>query len=108
MEIVKVVDKIQSVNDRLEKSIVELHRLAKLKAQAEHDYRIAETQETLKLKTEGIAITLIPSLVKGNIADKLLERDTAEALFVACRESIDILKTIQTSNQSILKLQDYM
>lgn len=108
MEIVKIVDKIQSVNDRLEKAIVELHRLAKLKAETEHDYRIAETQETLKLKTEGYPITIIPNLIKGNIAEKLLARDTAEALFVACRESIDILKTIQTSNQSILKLQDFL
>lgn len=108
MDIVMIKDKIQSVNERLEKAIVELYRLAKLKAQAETNYRIAETQETLKLKAEGLAITLIPSIVKGNIADKLLERDTAEALFIACRESIDILKTIQTSNQSVLKLQDYL
>jgi hypothetical protein len=108
MEIVYVIEKIQTVNDRLEKSIVELHRLAKLKAQTETNYRIAETQETLKLKSEGLAVTLIPNVVKGNIADKLLERDTAEALFIACRESIDVLKTIQTSNQSVLKLQDYI
>jgi len=51
-------------------------------------YRKAKAEEYFKLKNDGIQVTLIPTIAKGNVGDKLLDFKVAEAVFHARRENI--------------------
>ena len=106
MELIQITNEMIKVNDRLNRAIIELNKLAKSKAESERDYRMALAKEYLRLKSEGTSVTLIPDLAKGKIADLLFERDASDAQFTAVRESISAIQTQASLLQSILKYQE--
>jgi hypothetical protein len=108
IELTEITDEMIKVNQRLDKAMVELHRLARVKSQSEHDYRVAIAKDILKLKAEGTPATIIPDLSKGNCAAELLNRDLNESLFTSTRESISILQTQASLLQSILRVQEHI
>ena len=62
--------------------------LSEMMAIEEVQYRKAKAKEYLKLKSEGIQATLIPTIAKGNVGDELLKFKVSEAVFHARRENI--------------------
>lgn len=108
MELIDITKEMLKVNARLDRAIIELNRLAKVKAEHERDYRVALAQEYLRLKADGKATTLIPELAKGNVSDLLFERDSSDAQFVAVKESIQAIQTQASLLQTILKYHDKM
>lgn len=85
----------------LEKKIAELETsVKKLRttgtdfAQAERDYKIALRGAALKLKDDGMAVTLIDKVVYGDreVAEKRFKRDVAEAIYNANKEAINSIK----------------
>jgi hypothetical protein len=59
-------------------------------AQAEAAYRVELAKETLRLRTDGMAATLVPDLAKGNerISQLRLERDIAKGLLDVATHSM--------------------
>lgn len=92
-----MIDLINELNDlsiRLTHSGEQMKRYGLELAQAEHDYKITLRQEALKLRAEGMAVTMIDKVVYGvpEVADKRLKRDIAEAMYKTSQESINTLK----------------
>ena len=52
-------------------------------AMAERDYRVALQKEMLKLREEGIPVTIINDLARGNedVADLKIARDVSDTLY---------------------------
>jgi hypothetical protein len=106
MEVIQVTQELMKVYERLNKAIAEINRLAKYKAEAERNYRMKLSMQYVKLKFEGVSVTLIPDMAKGNVAELMYERDSSEAQFTAVRESIAALQTQASVLQSVLKYQE--
>ena len=61
-------------------------------AQAEHDYKVALMQEALRLRDDGLPVTIIDKVVYGKVADKRLKRDIAEVMYKTSQENIHAVK----------------
>lgn len=63
-------------------------------AECERIYRIAKARKILEYRADGMAVTLIADLVKGDegIAEMAFNRDCAEVSFKSLTEAINILK----------------
>ena len=51
-------------------------------------YKEAYTEEILKLRADGMAVTIIEKVAQGNIAHKRLKRDIAEVNYKASQEEL--------------------
>ena len=67
----------------LNKAITIIRERGKNRAIAERDYRVELAKEILRLRAEGVPVTIISDLCRGNekIADLKLDRDIAETLY---------------------------
>lgn len=93
------MDLLQEIQNRIEELNVLPKRLWKYKkelAEAEHTYKILVNEKALKLKDEGMPVTLINLTIYGykEVAEARLKRDIANSLVEACEESININKLI--------------
>ena len=63
-------------------------------ATAERDYKKKLREEALKLKVDGMAVTLIDKVVYGipEVAELRFRRDVCETVYQANQESINVLK----------------
>ena len=85
--------------DDTNKSYKELSREM---AEEEVAYRVAKAKEYLKLKLDGIQVTLIPTIAKGNVGDELLKFKVSEAIFHARRENLKRLHANLDALRSLL------
>ena len=76
--------------------------LSKAMAEEEVAYRVAKAKEYLRLKLEGIQVTLIPTMAKGNVGDELLAFKVSEAIFHARRENLKRLHANLDALRSLL------
>ena len=85
---------IQAMTAKLNTSIKMLRKTGAEYAEAERDYKVLLSQESLRLKDSGMAVTLIDKVVYGvrKVADARFRRDVAEATYKANQESINVLK----------------
>lgn len=105
MELQHIASEIIRVSQRLEHAADALFALGREKATTEREYRLKLSQELLKLKSEGMAATLIPDVARGKVSDYLFERDIAEVRFKAGIEATNALKSTLSAYQSILRFQ---
>jgi len=105
MDLLTITGEIHAASQRLSKSADALFELGREKAQSERDYRLALSQEMLRLRADGMPATLITDLAKGNVSDKLFDRDLAEARFKAGIEAADAIKVQVSALQTMLKYQ---
>lgn len=105
MELSNITHEIHAASQRLSKSADALFGLGRAKAEAERDYRLALAQEILRLKSEGMQVTLIVDVAKGNVHEKLFQRDFTETQFKAGIEAADAIKVQVSALQTILKYQ---
>lgn len=63
-------------------------------AEAEKNYKEAISKEVLRLRDEGMAVTLIAQVIYGlpSISQLRFERDCAEAVYKANEEAINVKK----------------
>lgn len=63
-------------------------------AEAEKNYKEAVSKEVLRLRDEGMAVTLIAQVIYGlpSISTLRYERDCAEAVYKANEEAINVKK----------------
>lgn len=108
IELTDIIREMRETRQRLNNASKEIFKLAKDKAKAERDYKVALRQEILKLKSEGYAATLINDLAKGEetIAQLRLERDIAKEVYMSGLESMKQTRTEASLLQTISKYQD--
>ena len=89
-----LMNELDGLSIQLTHSGEQLKKYGRELAEAEHAYKITLRQEALKLRAEGMAITLIDKVVYGvpEVADKRLKRDIADTMYKASQESINTLK----------------
>ena len=78
----------------LDVSVKALRKTGTEFATAERDYKQKLREEALKLKSEGMAVTLIDKVIYGipEVAELRLKRDVCETVYQANQESINVLK----------------
>lgn len=107
MEVQKVTSMIMTASQRIDEGTKTIYKLAKNKAETEEKYRIALAKEKLILKSQGMAISLIEDVARGNeeIAKLKFERDYAEDMYKSSIESLRALQSELSALQSILRVQ---
>lgn len=80
--------------EKLNISIKTLAKNGKALAEAEREYKITLRQEALKLRSDGMAVTLINQIVYGipQVAEKRFKRDIAESMYQTNQEYINTTK----------------
>ena len=106
MDLVTVTNEMLRLNKRIDKACIELYRFAKEKADTEAIYQLHKAKETIRLKEEGMSVTLIPDLVKGELYDLLLARERADTQFTASRDILSALQTQASMLKSIKTTQE--
>src|SRR5665648_643662 len=94
IEIQSIASEIHSASQRLGKGSDALFLLAKENAEAEQQYRKALGTEIVKLKLEGMSVTLIGDIARGNTSDMKFQRDLCEARYTAGRDSLKAIAAL--------------
>ena len=78
----------------LDVSVKALRKTGTEFATAERNYKQKLREEALKLKSEGMAVTLIDKVIYGipEVAELRFKRDVCETVYQANQESINVLK----------------
>jgi hypothetical protein len=105
MELINITQAIYNTAKAIDQEKKDLEKLAKDKAIAEREYRMALAKAIFALKAQGFPATLISDLARGETAELKFTRDLADNLFVAKRSSIDASLSQLTALQSILRIQ---
>lgn len=106
MELTSITAEMYEVSKRLEQASKVLYKLAKERAETEREYRIELAKEITRLRAEGVSVTLVPDLSRGNTADLKFQRDLADGRYKSAIESLEALKSQLSALQSILKYQE--
>lgn len=106
MELVTITKEIYESGKRLEKGADMLFTLAKNMAETEKEYRKALQVEILKLKTEGMSVTLIPDLARGATSELKFKRDLAESQYKSAKDMLEAIQAQMNGLQSILRIQE--
>lgn len=105
IELADITQELYRGSKRLEEASQEIFRLARDMAEKERDYRKALALEKTKLRDQGLPVTLIDDVARGNLADLRFQRDLAKETYIAARDAMKAIQTQLTALQSILKLQ---
>lgn len=90
----ELINELQQKNRELSASIKQLRVTGTAKAEAEKQYKIQLRIEALKLRDEGIAVSMIDKVVYGipEIAELRFKRDIADTVYQANLEAINSTK----------------
>lgn len=89
MDGLQAINELNDLNARLKAQIKAVGDFGKKWAKAEHDYNIALSTATVRLRDEGIPVTLIDKIVKGKVAEEKLELSTAEVMYKTALEAVN-------------------
>ena len=106
MELQSITAELRMAGSRLSKGAEELFKLAREKAESERDYRQALAREIMSLRQEGVPVSIIGDLARGNIAEEKFRRDLADAKYIAGREALESVRAQVSALQSILRYQE--
>lgn len=89
-----ILEEIKQQQIRVDKNVKSLTDTGKKFAEAERDYKIAVNKKALELKDGGMPVTLIQLVIYGypEIARLRFERDSAEVLYNANQEALNVAK----------------
>jgi rubrerythrin len=98
------LDGLQKKNRELSLKNEEYLKLIESAAEAKRQYRVAYAQKALSLKSGGMAITIIPSLAKGDpaVADLRYKMDVSDGVMKACKQAMEDIRTAIDSYRSRL------
>jgi hypothetical protein len=104
-ELQKLTNMMMTTSQRIEKATKEIYNMARESAQSEYEYRKALAQEIAKLRTDGLPVTLVADMARGNCAELKLQRDMSENLYKSAIESMRALQTQLSGLQSVSRYQ---
>lgn len=87
-------EELEQKNRQLDQALKTLRQNGIALAEAERNYKEAVSKEVLRLKDEGMAVTLINQIIYGmpSISTLRFERDCASVLYNANQEAINVKK----------------
>ena len=87
-------EEITRLTNELDISVRQLRKSGTERAEAERKYKICLKQEALRLREEGMPVTLIDKIVYGikEVADLRFDRDVKETVYQANLEAINSTK----------------
>ena len=87
-------EEITRLVNELDVSVKHLRKSGTERAETERKYKICLRQEALKLREEGMAVTLIDKIIYGvpEVANLRFDRDVKEAVYQANLEAINSTK----------------
>lgn len=90
----ELFEELQVKMNILDESLKTLRLNGIAKAKAEKEYKEAVSKESLRLRDEGMAVTLISQVIYGlpSVSTLRFNRDTAEVIYNANLEAINITK----------------
>lgn len=90
----ELYEELDFKNKQLDQAIKVLRKNGTELAKAEKEYKEELTKEVLRLKNEGMAITLINLIIYGqpSVSTLRFQRDVQKSIYEANTESINILK----------------
>lgn len=91
---VDLINEISAKTALLDKAVTQFGVRGRTFAQAEHDYRVALSKRILEHRAEGMPVTIISDVCRGEpeIARLRLERDIAETVYKSALEAIQSYK----------------
>ncbi len=101
-----LMTELRAKNNQLDQSLKLLRKSGEDYAKALAEYRMAFSQELLKLRDEGYAISLAENIARGKREIAMLKQKQiiSEAVYEANRESINVLKLqIKLLNEQIAR-----
>lgn len=107
VELTEIIVLMREINTRLNNAIKEMNIQAKHMASAEREYKVALAHRILELRTEGVPVTIINDLARGDerIAELRFKRDLARSLYETAKEGMRSLRVEANVLQSIAKYQ---
>ena len=89
-----LIDDLQVKNMHLEQALRTLRTNGIALAEAERKYKEAVSKEALRLRDEGMAVTLIDKVIYGlpSISTLRFQRDCAEVVYQANQEALNVTK----------------
>lgn len=87
-----MVNDLNQLTDALTVAVHDMAMHGKKYAEAEKAYKIRLMQETLKLRDDGMPVTIIDKVVMGIVADERCQRDIAEAYYKTAQENVNAVK----------------
>lgn len=89
-----LLTELNRMKDELHTSMKQLRKHGEELAEKEHDYQVIKAQTWLTLKENGCTSTELANTIKGQprVADAMLERDIAKAMYEANQEHINCVK----------------
>lgn len=89
-----LINELDALTKKLEVSIRQLRKSGTDYAATERDYKVLLRQEALKLRDDGMAVTLIDKVIYGipAVAEARFKRDVAETIYKANMEAINSFK----------------
>jgi len=103
IEIQSIASEIHTASQRLAKGVDALFILAKASAETEREYRNALAIEIVLLKSQGMSVTLIPDIARGNQANLKFLRDVAEFKYNSGKESLRAIQAQISALQTVIK-----
>ena len=90
----ELLEELQIKSSQLEQALKTLRQNGIALAQAEKDYKEMVSKEVLRLRDEGMAVTLIAQVIYGlpTISTLRFQRDCAKSVYEANVEAINVKK----------------
>ena len=97
-----LINELNEYRHNLNRAIDEIKARGKAKAEAEKDYRVELAKKILELRADGIPVSIISDLARGDekIANLKMKRDIEESLYESnmqriyeCKINIDWLQS---------------
>lgn len=92
MDGVLAINELNELSQKLTQGIKLMGKYGREYAEAERQYKVALSQEALKLRADDMPVTLIDKVVHGRVADKRFIRDTAEIMWKTAQENVNAIK----------------
>lgn len=106
MDMVSVGEAIYETSKRLKEGSDVLYKYAREYAEAEHQYRIALAREIMRLRDEGLPVTIIGDVARGNTGDLKYKRDLAEVTYKTTRDMLNAMQAEMSGLQTLYKRQE--
>lgn len=89
-----LIQELWKINELLNKALEQYKQRGKEYAQAYRNYRVQLAQELLRLKSDGMPVTIAYDIARGKeeIADAKQQEIITECLYKSCQEAINTYK----------------
>lgn len=91
---IDLMEELQNKVQLLDTALKQLYKRGTIYAETERKYRTSLQQEILIQRNNGVPVTIISDICRGNpeIAAKKFERDVAEVKYKSAQEAINVYK----------------